>query len=72
MGQPHNGFMCLTGLIFSSQVEYSLWNCGAAASATDLLLLRRPAEAQGDPRGQAAEEAGHCHGLLINMAGDQG
>ena len=72
MGQPHNGPMCWSGPIFSSKVEHSLWNCGAAASATDLLLLRRPAEAQGDPRGQAAEEAGHCHGLLIYMAGDHG
>ena len=65
-----------TGLItkhLTKKVEHSLGNCGAAPPASDPLLLRRPAEAQGGRgRGQAAGEAGGCHGLLFNMAGDRG
>ena len=63
-------------------MEYCLWNCGAVPAATDLLLLRRPAEAQGGQArgdqggqqagGEAGGETGDCHRILFNMAGDEG
>ena len=53
-------------------MEYCLWNCGAAPAATDLLLLRRPAEGQGREQagGEAGGETGDFHRILFNMAGD--